>query len=117
MPEALKKAQASGKYPWLKNVLDVKPVSPDLKAVFEMINAVNTGTNIYAANKATHAPVLAALQAGFKQAVTSDAFVSDMQKRQLLVGYKSPEDITATLQSLNSASPSVRQLLSKILGG
>jgi tripartite-type tricarboxylate transporter receptor subunit TctC len=117
MPDALKKAQAGGKYPWLKNVLDAKPVSADLKSVFETINAVNTGTNMYAVNKATPAPVLAALQAGFKQAVTSAAFVGDMQKRQLSVGYKSPEDVAATLQSLNTASPSVRQLLAKMLGG
>ena len=99
------------------NVLEVKPVSADLKAVFETINAVNTGTNMYAVNKATGAPVLAALQAGFKQAVTSPAFVGEMQKRQLSVGYKSPDDIAATLRSLDSASPSVRQLLSKMLGG
>jgi tripartite-type tricarboxylate transporter receptor subunit TctC len=117
LPDALKKAQASGKYPWLKNVLEAKPVSPDLKTVFETINAVNTGTNMYAVNKTISAPVLTALQAGFKQAVTSPAFVGDMQKRQLSVGYKSPEEIASTLQSLNSAPPTVRQLISKMLGG
>jgi hypothetical protein len=117
LPDALKKAQASGKYPWLKNVLEIKPVSADLKAVFDTINTVNTGTNMYAVNKATPAPVLAALQAGFKQAVMSTGFVGDMQKRQLSVGYKSPEDIASTLRSLDSASPSVRQLLTKMLGG
>jgi hypothetical protein len=115
-PEALKTAQAGGKYPWLKNVIDVKPVSADLKAVFDAINLVNTGTNIYAMNRQTPAPVLQAVQQGFKQAVTSQAFVTDMQKRQLLVGYKGPDDIAANLQSLNSAPAAQKVLLGKLLG-
>ena len=79
--------------------------------MFDAINAVNTGTNIYAMNRQTPAPVLQAVQQGFKQAVVSQAFVADMQKRQLLVGYKSPEDVAANLQTLNSAPPAQKVLL------
>lgn len=114
--DQLKAARTAGKYPWLKNVLDVKPVSPELKTGLETLNSVNTGTNVYAVNKQVAGPVQMALQAAFKQVVTSQAFIDDMNKRQLPVGYKGPEEIQPTLDQLASAAPETRELVKRLLG-
>jgi hypothetical protein len=115
-PETLKKAQSEGKYPWLKYVADVKPISPELKTTLETINDINAGTNVYAVSKQTPAAMRDALQAAFKQVVTSPEFLADMQKRQLQAGYRSPEQIDAILRGVDSSSPAAREQLGRMLG-
>lgn len=117
VPETLKKAQAQGKYPWLKYVLDVKPVSADLKLALESINDVNSGTNIYAVSKTVSPAIRDGLRQGFKEAVTSSAFVADMQKRQLTVGYRSPDEISAILQKVSAYPPATKDTIARLLGG
>jgi tripartite-type tricarboxylate transporter receptor subunit TctC len=115
-PEALKTANAAGKYPWLKNVLDAKPITPELRTTLETLNELNTGTNIYAVSKQVPGAMRDTIQQAFKQAATHPAFVADMEKRQLQVGYRSPEELATILQGIDKLSPSNRELLAKILG-
>jgi hypothetical protein len=116
MPEALKSANAAGKYPWLKNVVDVKPIAPELKMILESLNEINAGTNVYAVSKQVPVAVRDTVLLAFKQAATNPAFVADMEKRQLQVGYRSPDELAAVLQEVDKLSPSSRELLARILG-
>jgi tripartite-type tricarboxylate transporter receptor subunit TctC len=115
-PEAFKKAQSEGKYPWLRHAADVKPLSNEMKTILDTINEVNAGTNVYAVSKQTPAPVRDALQRAFKEAVSSTAFTADMQKRQLQGGYRSPEEIAQILQDVERSSPTQKDLLARMLG-
>lgn len=114
--EQLKKLQAQGKYPWFKSALEVKPITPDQKAVLENWNTSNVGSNIYAMHKQTPAPVIDAMRKALKEAVSNPAFVADMEKRQLQVGYQSPEDIEKTVADLEKFTPGARDLMKRLLG-
>jgi hypothetical protein len=48
--------------------------------------------------------------------VTSEAFVNDMRGRQLSVGYRSSDDINATMATLERAPQSTRDFLRRTLG-
>jgi len=113
--EALKKLQAEGKFPWFKSALDVKPITPDQKAVLENWNASNVGSNIYAMHKGTPAPVLETMRKALKDAVTNPEFVAEMEKRQLQVGYQSPDDINKTVADLEKFTPGARDLMKRLL--
>lgn len=113
--ETLKKAQAEGKFPWFKSAVEVKQVTPDQKAVLENWNAANVGSNVYAMHKQTPAPVVETLRQAMRAAVTSPAFVEDMKKRQLQVGYQTPDDIAKTVSDLEKFSPAARDLMKRIL--
>src|SRR5579864_7994633 len=62
MPVALKQAQAQGRYPWLKDIVDAKPMSDELKATLKALNDLNTGTNVYAVSQQTPTAAQQALQ-------------------------------------------------------
>ncbi len=55
--ENIKKAQADGKFPWYKNVLDVNLVTDDQKSVLQTSLSINRGSYVYAVRQ------------GFKDAV------------------------------------------------
>jgi tripartite-type tricarboxylate transporter receptor subunit TctC len=113
--EVLKKAQAEGKYPWFKSALEVKPITPDQRAVLENWNASNVGSNIYAMHKQTPEPVLETMRKALKDAVTKPEFVAEMEKRQLQVGYQSPDDIAKTVADLEKFTPGARELMKRLL--
>jgi hypothetical protein len=113
--ESIKKAQADGKFPWYKNVLDVKQVSPDQKNVLQTWLSINRGSNVYAVSKQTPADTTSALRQGFKQAVQSSEFKAAMEQRQLQYGYMPPEDIDQSVADLNAASSSARDLMKRML--
>lgn len=117
IPETLKKAQAQGKYPWLKYVLDDKPVSAELRLALESINDVNAGTNVYAISKTVSPAIRDGLRQGFKQAVNSSGFTADMQKRQLTGGYRSPDEISAILQKVSAYPAGTKDIIARLLGG
>jgi hypothetical protein len=114
--DALKKGQASGKYPWYKNVLDVKPITPQQRTVLETLNAVNTGVDVYAVNKQTPPATANALREAFSKAAQSDGYVKDMNARQLAVGFQSPDAIDATITTIRNASPDTREFIKRTLG-
>ena len=114
--EALKKAQAEGKYPWFKHVLDVKPVTPDQRAALENWNATSIGSNVYAMHKQTAEALLGTMRAAFMQAVKNPAFLADMDKRQLQAGYQSPQDIETSISGVRNLSPAARELMKHMLG-
>ncbi|HEV7664070.1 MAG TPA: hypothetical protein VGQ62_11085 [Chloroflexota bacterium] len=114
--DALKKAQGEGRYPWFKNVLDVRQVSADQRAVLENWNNSSVGSNVYAMHKLTPAPVLNTMRSAFMQAVNNPAFLADMDKRQLQAGYQSPQDIEKSIAGVINLSPSGRELLKRMLG-
>jgi tripartite-type tricarboxylate transporter receptor subunit TctC len=113
--QALKQAQAEGKYPWYKSVLDVKPVTSDQRAALENFNVSAIGSNIYAMSKQTPAPVLEAFRAAIKQVATNPEFVRDMDGRTLPVGYQSPQEIEQNIADLEKLTPAGRELLKKML--
>jgi hypothetical protein len=114
--DALKKAQGEGRYPWFKNVLDVRQVSADQRSVLENWNNSSVGSNVYAMHKLTPAPVLNTMRTAFMQAVNNPAFLADMDKRQLQAGYQSPQDIEKSIAGVINLSPSGRELLKRMLG-
>jgi hypothetical protein len=114
--EAIKKLQAQGKFPWYRNVLDVRPVTPDQQAVLKTWLAINQGSNVYAISKQTPPDVARSLQQAFKQVVTSNELMAQFQSRQLQVGYMAPEEIDRTVKDLGQASPAARELMKKLLG-
>jgi molybdopterin-guanine dinucleotide biosynthesis protein A len=116
MPAALKQAQAQGRYPWLKDVVDAKPISDQLKATLKAINDLNTGTNVYAVSKQTPAAAQQALQQAFQQAVLSANYKTQMEKRQLEPGYRGPQDLAALLDQINGFSSDEKSQLSMLLG-
>jgi hypothetical protein len=115
-PATLKKAQAEGRFPWFKHVLEAKQIAPDHKLVLENINANNKGTNVYAMNKQTPAPIVETMRTAMRQAVSSPGFAADMEKRQLTAGYGSPEEIMASVTALNAFSPDAKEMMKRLLG-
>jgi hypothetical protein len=113
--ETIKKAQADGKFPWYKNVLDVKQVSADQKDVLQTWLSINRGSNVYAVSKQTPADTTAALRQAFKQAVQNPEFKAAMDQRQLAYGYMPPEDIDQSVVNLDAASTSARDLMKRML--
>jgi hypothetical protein len=113
--ETIKKAQADGKFPWYKNVLDVKQVSADQKDVLQTWLSINRGSNVYAVSKQTPADTTTALRQAFKQAVQNPEFKAAMDQRQLAYGYMAPEDIDQSVVNLDAASPSARDLMKRML--
>ena len=111
----IKNAQAQGKYPWYKNVLDVKQVNEDQKAVLQTWLSINRGSEVYAVGKQTPPDMVSALQQGFKQAVQDPQYKAAMDQRQLAYGFMSPQDIDQTIAELNSASPTARDLIKQML--
>ena len=114
--EALKKGQASGKYPWYKHALDVKPVTAEQRTVLQTLNAVNNGVDVYAVHKQTPAATVNALRDAFSKAVKSEGYIKDMTGRQLAVGYESPDAIEATMTTIRNASPETRDFIKRTLG-
>jgi len=115
-PAALKQAQADGKFPWFKNVLDVKQVTPDQKSVLQTWLSINRGSNVYAVGKQTPADVTAALRQGFQQAVQNPEFKAAMEQRQLQYGFMTPQEIDQSVTDLANASPAARDLMKQMLG-
>jgi hypothetical protein len=116
MPVALKQAQAQGRYPWLKDVVDAKPISDQLKATLKAINDLNTGTNVYAVSKQTPPAAQQALQQAFQQAVNTANYKTQMEKRQLEPGYRGPQDIAALIDQINGFSSDEKSQLMMLLG-
>jgi hypothetical protein len=114
--DAIKKLQAQGKFPWYRNVLDVKQVTDDQKAVLLTWESINRGSEVYAISKQTPPDQTAALQQAFQQVVSGSEFTNLLQSRQLQVGYMAPDEIDKTIKDLNQASPSARDLMKKLLG-
>ncbi|HEV7664098.1 MAG TPA: hypothetical protein VGQ62_11225 [Chloroflexota bacterium] len=114
--ETLKKAQAAGKYPWFKHVAAARSVTPEQRTVLDTLNAVNTGVDVYAVSKQTPPATSSALRDGFSRAVQSDAYVKDMNGRQLAVGFQSPDAIDATITTIRNASPDTREFIKRTLG-
>ncbi len=114
--ETLKKAQAEGKYPWYKHVLEVKPVTADQKAVLDNWNDTNVGSNVYAMHKQTPAPLLAIMRDGFRTAASNPAYKADIERRQLPAGFEGPETIEKTAADVEKMTPSARELLKRIIG-
>jgi hypothetical protein len=115
-PQTLKKLAEEGKYPWFKQVLEAKAVTADQKAVLENVNATNKGTEVYAMHKQTPPQVLETMRAALKQATTNPAFVADMDKRQLSVGYMSPDEIADSVAALEKFTPEGREMMKRLLG-
>jgi hypothetical protein len=113
--ESIKNAQAQGKYPWYKGVLDVKPVSAEQKAVLQTWLSINRGSEVYAVRKQTSPDMLAALRLAFKQAVQNPQFKAAMDQRQLSYGLMAPEEIDQSIIDLSSASPNARDLIKRML--
>ena len=93
----------------------IEQVTPDQRAVLENWNDANVGSNIYAMHKQTPAPVLETMRKALKDAVTRPEFVAEMEKRQLQVGYQSPDDIAKTITDLEKFSPGARDLMKRLL--
>ncbi len=114
--DSIKSAQAQGKYPWYKNVLDVKQVSDDQKGVLQTWLSINRGSEVYAVGKQTPPEMVSALQQGFKQAVQDPQFKAAMDQRQLAYGFMAPQEIDQSIADLNSASSTARDLIKQMLG-
>jgi hypothetical protein len=113
--DLIKQAQAQGKFPWYKNVLDVKPVTAEQKDVLQTWLSINRGSNTYAVSKQTPPDMVAGLQAGFRQAVLNPEFKAALDQRQLQYGYMGPDEIQKTVAELGSITPAARDLMKLML--
>jgi hypothetical protein len=112
----LQAAQAAGRYPWYRHVAVVKALTPDQQTVLDVLNAVGTGSAVYAVSSQTPPAVAHALQIAFQQAVANEVFGQGMQAEQLPVAFEGPEALQATDQALAALSPEARTLLRQALG-
>jgi tripartite-type tricarboxylate transporter receptor subunit TctC len=101
-----KAAQAEGKFPWYKEVLETAQPTPTQKATLETYLSWN-GTKTYALPPKTPPYIVAALQKAFADTINDPATQEDLLKREQDVGLRTGDELMRQLQDFTKLPPDV----------
>jgi tripartite-type tricarboxylate transporter receptor subunit TctC len=102
----VKVAQAEGKFPWYKEILETAQPTPTQKATLETYLSWN-GTKTYALPPKTPPDIVATLSKAFADTISDPATQEDLLKREQEVGLRTGDELMRQLQDFAKLPPDV----------